>query len=167
MKQFWNNGDPQGARIKGSGNQQKLTMPDGSILMGGLNDIPDLYEVTEIGGKPSQYQIETDQINELIDDKIVKTKTLGWRPLVDIQDIKITSSAKTKGLLLTESDWEVIAEADSARSPGKPRSMSQATKDKRLAIITAHDDFEIAIGLETDPATLADMQPSFPVDEEI
>ena len=165
MKVFWNDGSPKAANIKGSGNNQVLVNIDGTTSMGGLRDIVDLYEVVEVGGKPSQYQVDGGDTWEKNGDVVTKTKTLSFKPVADIQSIKIEASTKTKGSMLAKSDWEVIAEMDSARNPGKPRAMPQATKDKRLAIITAHDDFETAVVAETDPAVLVDMQPDFPIDE--
>lgn len=59
MLYFWNNGAPQRAKITGSGNKQRLTIPgDPNPRMGRIVADPDidLYNYVEAGPRPNKYQ---------------------------------------------------------------------------------------------------------------
>jgi len=89
----WNNGSPRKAKVSGSGNRQKYTLPDGSVMTGKISANPDLdlYNYAEVGPAPGEYQKAGGASYSVSGDTIIAT-----RAVLDIPLEQAQSEAKRK-----------------------------------------------------------------------
>ena len=158
---YWNNGFPLEAQVKGRGNKAALELPNGSVRMGRIKSKPseDLYELVEEGPEPDEYQLEGAVGYSNNGHKVTATRTVEYKDPEIIREMKLDQMRISAQGLLAKDDWRTIREHE---EPGKP--LDPAIKAWRVDVRSESDAFEIALGLEDDPATLVGMEPTWPVD---
>lgn len=156
---FWNNGTPRSARVTGGGNRQRLTLPDGSVRMGRMAPDPavDLYAFVQAGPCPTVLQTEGETSYGNDGWTVHAVRSVSWRDVANIRARRIADAKTAAKDRLSGNDWYVVRAAEES---GKP--VPQDVSAYRSAVRQAVDDFEVAIGLETDPAAAAILQPQWP-----
>ena len=99
MKKFnyWNNGQPRTAHVRGSGNKMQVRVSDNVVRMGKIKSDPDidLYETVEIGERPSKYQQHGPVTLDNDGSIITATQAVVYKSLDQVQVI-IKADIKNK-----------------------------------------------------------------------
>lgn len=175
---YWNNGAPRTARVSGSGNKQRLVLPDGSFRTGKVRADPsiDLYEYVEVGKSVGTYQTLTGPVHTLNGETITATYTAVYKSVEQIRALKIAGVKADAGWKITAilpeyKQRNLSARAIELLALGQPNwtAEEQAEWDAGAAvwavikaIRTASDVFEEAVSTETDVDTLVALHPTWP-----
>lgn len=97
MLYHWNDGAPRKARVTGSGNRRRLTLPDGRTLVGAIGADPalDLYTMAETGPTPGLYERAGTSAYAKAGTVITKTRSVEDIPLADAKALhKVAATAR-------------------------------------------------------------------------
>jgi len=135
----WNNGSPRKAKVSGSGNRQKYTLPDGVVMTGKItaNADLDLYNYVETGPGQGEYQQAAGISYSVDGDTITGTRTVSDIPLEQAQ-----STAKRK--VKSKRDAVMNGGVEFQAASGDPVYVVQTDGDSRReltgAVVAANED---------------------------
>jgi len=167
---FWNNGSPKKAR-------KKIVLPNGDVMFpGGPDASLDLYKYEEVGKSHGQHQSLTGPTHSLNGDTITATYEAVYDPVEHIREQKISACKATAGSLIVQfipeyKQRNLLAQGvilgDKGRANWTAEELAAWDAAQVIwgivsAVRTASNDFEVAIAAETDAATLAAMEPTWP-----
>ena len=176
---FWNNGNPIVALITGSGMKQRLIV-DGKVVRTGhiqADPVIDLYNSVKTGPVPAAFQAQGLSSFSKSGDTITEARTIEW---MAVDEIKTTRIAEIKGqaggLILTRvpvhEQTNLIRRGVILNDKGRVNwSVSELVEwdaglvlsDYVDAVRAASSQFEADLIAEIDPATIAALQPTWPV----
>jgi len=167
---FWNNGSPKKAR-------KKIALPNGDVMFpGGPDAALDLYKYEEVGKSHGQHQSLTGPAYSLNGDTITATYEAVYDPVERIREQKITACKAMAGSLIVQfipeyQQRNLLAQGvilgDKGRANWTVEELAAWDAAQVIwrivsAVRAASNDFEVAIAAETDAATLAAMEPTWP-----
>jgi len=135
----WNNGSPRKAKVSGSGNRQKYTLPDGVVMTGKITadaDL-DLYNYVETGPTPGEYECAGSISYNADGDTIT-----GARSVIDLPLDQAQSIAKQK--VKAKRDAVMNGDVEFQAASGDPVYVVQTDGDSRReltgAVVAANED---------------------------
>jgi len=136
---FWNDGSPTKAKVTGGGNKQRLKLPSGVVLTGKVEPDPyhDLYQYTEVGPVPNEYQQPGSVSYDNDGYTITATRTVVDQPLDRVKD-------RLKRKVKAIRDNVVNAGIEFQAASGDPVYVVQTDADSRReltgAVVAANED---------------------------